>query len=58
VQASPGDGSGRRRALDGAALVHGRITVGGLVERQVEVEDLATIDRAVADQLYAMATPT
>jgi hypothetical protein len=37
--------------LDGAAFVHGPVALGGLVERQGQVEDLAGLDLAVADQV-------
>ena len=37
--------------LDGAPLIHGLVAVGGLVERELEVEDLAGVDRAVPDQV-------
>jgi hypothetical protein len=36
--------------LDGAAFVHGPVAL-GLVERQGQVEDLAGLDLAVADQV-------
>src|SRR4051794_28595322 len=35
--------------LDGAAFVHGPVTIGGLVEGQVEVENLARVDEPVGD---------
>src|SRR4029453_15676448 len=44
-------GSGPQEGLDGAALVHRRVAVGGLLQRQFEVEDLARVDGAVPDQV-------
>src|SRR3954468_24874046 len=44
-------GSDGEQGLDGAALVHRPVALGGLVQRQGEVEDLARVDGAVADEL-------
>src|SRR5512135_2073174 len=44
-------GSGAQQRLDRATLVHRLVALGGLLQRQGEVEDLARIDLAVADQL-------
>src|SRR5437867_7452251 len=44
-------GSGPEQGLDGAALVHGAVALGDLVEGQDEVEDLAGIDVAVPDEV-------
>src|SRR3954447_9810896 len=43
--------SGLQEHLDRPALVHRPVALGGLLERQGEVEDLARIDLAVADEL-------
>jgi hypothetical protein len=43
-------GSGAQQGLDRAALVHGLVAFGGLVEGQLKVEDLAGVDRTVPDQ--------
>ena len=40
ISASAGGSSGAEQGLDRAALVHGLIALGGLIERQLEVEDL------------------
>ncbi len=37
--------------LGGVALVHGLVALSGLIEWQLEVEDLAGVDLAVPDQL-------
>jgi hypothetical protein len=37
--------------LDRVALVDGLVVGGGLIERHVEVEDLAGVDLAIPDQL-------
>src|SRR3954452_14421478 len=49
-------GSGRPRlrgeqGLDGATLVHGAVALGGLVEGEGEVEDLARFDLAAGDEV-------
>src|ERR671916_359154 len=44
-------GSEREQHLRGAALVHSLVPLGGLIERQGEVEDLAWVDLAVPDEL-------
>jgi hypothetical protein len=33
-----------QRGLDGAPLVHGAVALGGLLEREAEVEDFAGVD--------------
>src|SRR4051795_8887978 len=43
--------SGTQQRLDGAALVHRSVALGGVVERQGEVEDLPGVDLVVADEL-------
>src|SRR5438309_1000613 len=43
--------SDREQRLDGAALVHGAVTVGGFVEGQREVEDPAGVDLTVRDEV-------
>ena len=43
--------SGTQEDLDRLALVHRAIAVGGLLERQLEVEDLARVDLAVPDKV-------
>src|SRR3954469_2993563 len=43
--------SGTQQLLDGAALVHRPVALGGVLERQGEVEDLAGVDLLVADEL-------
>src|SRR4051812_36196986 len=48
---SIGERSGEEERLDGPALVHGRIPLGRLLQRQGEVEDLARVDPAVDDPL-------
>src|SRR3954469_12359803 len=48
---TPGIGSGTQQGLDRAALVHRAVALGCLVQWQSEVEDLAGVDRAVADEL-------
>src|SRR5437773_2513995 len=40
-----------QQRLDGAALVHGAISLGYLLERQLEIEDFAGIDGPVLHQL-------
>jgi hypothetical protein len=40
-----------QQGLDGAALVHGLVALGGLLQREAEVKDLAGVDLAVADQV-------
>jgi hypothetical protein len=40
-----------QQGLDRAALVHGPVALGGLLEREGEVEDLAGVDLAVPDQV-------
>jgi hypothetical protein len=40
-----------QQCLDGAALVHGLIALGGLIKRQLKVEDPARVDRPVPDQV-------
>src|SRR5215470_5355641 len=42
---------GAEQGLDGTALVHRAIALGGLVEWQGQVEDLPGVDGPVADQL-------
>src|SRR3954454_22112405 len=42
-------GSWAQQGFDGAALVHRLVALGALVERQVEVEDRARVDRAGPD---------
>jgi hypothetical protein len=37
--------------FDGAALVHGLVAGGGLVEGELEVEDFAGVDLPVPDQV-------
>src|SRR6266700_5183422 len=44
-------GSGPEQRLDGAALVHGAVPLGDLLERQGQVEDLAGVDLAVPDEV-------
>src|SRR4051794_6404687 len=43
--------SGAEQRLDGAALVHGAIALGGLVEREGEVEDLPRVDLTIPDEV-------
>src|SRR5436190_5268980 len=43
--------SGTQECLDRAALVHGAVAVGDLLERQREIEHLARVDRPVEDQV-------
>ena len=45
---SASDGEQR---LDGAAFVHGSVALGGVVEREGQVEDLAGVDGAVGDEV-------
>src|SRR3954449_6728108 len=40
-----------QQGLDGAALVHGPVSLGGLVEGHGEVEDLAGVDLPVPDEI-------
>src|SRR3954470_13919333 len=40
-----------QQRLDGAALVHGPVTLGHLIERQRKDEDLAGIDLAIPDEV-------
>src|ERR1700733_5592455 len=42
--------SGAQQGLDGAALVHRPVALGGLVERQGQVEHLARVDDPVLDE--------
>ena len=44
-------GSRPQQRLDRAALVHRAVSLGDLLERQAEIEDLAWVDLAVPDQL-------
>src|SRR5215211_6651608 len=44
-------GSWAQEDLDRLALVHRAVAVGGLVERQRDVEDLAGVDLAVPDEV-------
>jgi hypothetical protein len=44
-------GSGPQQRLDCAALVHGALALGDLLERQGQVEDLAGVDLTVSDEL-------
>src|ERR671935_111957 len=48
-----GDGSSAARAAteSGAALVHGAVALGDLVQGQLQVEHLAGVDRPVPDQV-------
>src|SRR5215207_10799635 len=48
---SLGTMSGVEEDLDRPPGVHGLVAVGGLVERQLQVEDLAGVDAAVPDQV-------
>src|SRR5689334_16858384 len=50
ISAPAGGGLGAEQALDDAALVHGSVALGGLIEGQLKVEDPAGIDRTVPDQ--------
>src|SRR3984893_19606225 len=43
-------GSGAEQGLDGAALVHRPVALGGLVEGQGQVEHLARVDDPVLDK--------
>src|SRR4051794_40908287 len=51
-------GAGAQQRLDRAPLVHRAVALGGFVERQGEVEDLAGVDRAVADELDQLGQET
>ena len=44
-------GSWAEEDLDRSPLIHRPVTLGGLLERQFEVEDLARVDLAVPDQV-------
>src|SRR3954452_15175284 len=46
-----GSWSGSQQGLDGAALVHGPVSLGGLVEGHGEVEDLAGVDLPIPDEI-------
>ena len=47
----PSDRSRPQEHLDRVALVHRAVGVGGLIERQGEIEDLAWLDPAVPDEV-------
>src|SRR3954470_11544150 len=53
-----GGRSGAEQCLDGAAFVHGAVALGGVVEGEGEVEDLARLDGAVRDELDELGQET
>lgn len=40
--------------LDGSAFVHGPVALGGLFEREGEIEDVARVDVAVVDEVQVL----
>src|SRR6516162_9958101 len=44
--------------LDRAALIHGAIALGNLIQRQHQVEDLAGIDRSIQDKINQLGEKT
>jgi len=50
--------SGFQQRLDGAALVHGLVTLRDLIEGQGEVEDLAGVDLLGPDAVYQVGQET
>src|SRR5215212_7000019 len=46
-----GSGSWAKKRLDRLALVHRAVALGGLLQRQVEIEDLAGVDLLVPDEV-------
>src|SRR3954447_17765272 len=57
VPGCAGRSDGEQR-LDGAPLVHRAVALGGLVQRQGEVEDLARVDRPAGDQVDELGQET
>ena len=47
----PGAWSGMQEGLDGAAFVHGSVTLRGFGQRQLEVEDPARVDLPAHDEI-------
>jgi hypothetical protein len=47
-------GSWAKEDLDRSPLIHRLVTLGGLLERQFEVKDLAWVDHAVPDQVHEL----